>query len=247
MTDINTISALNLLNPAATIGHNHPPDPIDEALTAITDLYDEALNFADGEPIDSDAMHDTVTALRDALHEAGKAADALRVEAKKPLDEQIDAIQSRFNPAIQPKKGMVDRAKASLGELLAAWRKQEADKKAAIAAAARLEAERIAKEAQDAKRASAGNLVAREEAEALLVEAKQAEKQARRDDKAATSGLGLRTVWRAELVDVEKALDWCYGRDPDAFRALCQSQADNQVGAGMRSVPGFRVWEDKIV
>ncbi|TPJ86935.1 MULTISPECIES: hypothetical protein [unclassified Mesorhizobium] len=229
------------------IGHNQPPDPIDEALTAIHDLYDEALNFADGAAIDSEAMHDTVTALRDAIHEAGKAADALRVEAKRPLDEQIAAIQERFNPAIQPKKGMVDRAKASLGELLAAWRKQEADKKAAIAAAARLEAERIAKEAQDAIRASAGNLAAREEAEALLVEAKQAEKQAKRDDKAATSGLGLRTVWRAELVDVEKALDWCYGRDPDAFRALCQSQADTVVRAGMRSVPGFRVFEDKIV
>ncbi|MBZ9921668.1 hypothetical protein LB579_28635 [Mesorhizobium sp. BR1-1-7] len=229
------------------IGHNNPPDPITEALSAITDLYDEAKNFADGEPIDSEAMHDTVTALRDAIHEAGKAADALRVEAKKPLDEQIAAIQDRFNPAIQPKKGMVDRAKASLAELLAAWRKQEADRKAAIAAAARLEAERIAKEAQDAIRASAGNLAAREEAEALLVEAKQAEKKAKRDDKAATSGLGLRTVWRAELVDVEKALDWCYGRDPDAFRALCQSQADTVVRAGMRMVPGFRVWEDKVV
>lgn len=238
---------MNLLNPAATIGHNHPIDPIDEALTAIADLYDEAKNFADGEPINSEVMHDTVTALRDAIHEAGKAADALRVEAKRPLDEQIAAIQDRFNPAIQPKKGMVDRAKASLGELLAAWRKQEADKKAAIAAAARLEAERIAKEAQDAIRASAGNLAAREEAEALLVEARQAEKQAKRDDKAATSGLGLRTVWRAELEDMEKALDWGFGRAPERFMAIVQTMAEGVVRSGMRSVPGFRVLEERVV
>lgn len=238
---------MTLLNPAAIIGHNHPVDPIDDALAAIQDLYDEAKNFGDGAAIDSEAMHDTVTALRDQIHEAGKAADALRVEAKKPLDEQIDAIQSRFNPAIQPKKGMVDRAKASLGELLAAWRKAEADKKAAIAAAARLEAERIAKEAQDAMRASSGNLAAREEAEALLTEAKQAEKQAKRDDKAATSGLGLRTVWRAELKDEAAALDWAYGRAPEQFREMVQTMAEGVVRTGMRSVPGFRVFEEKVV
>jgi hypothetical protein len=238
---------MTLLNPAAVIGHNHPTDPIDDSLQAIADLYDEARHFADGQAIDSEAMHDTVTALRDAIHEAGKAADALRVEAKKPLDEQIAAIQERFNPFIQPKKGKVDQAKASLGELLAAWRKRIADEKAAIAAAARLEAERIAKEAQDAIRASAGNLAAREEAEALLVEAKQAEKQARRDDKAAASGLGLRTIWRAELKDEAAALDWAYGRAPEQFRQMVQTMAEGVVRAGMRSVPGFRVFEEKVV
>ncbi|MBZ9943464.1 hypothetical protein LB533_20470 [Mesorhizobium sp. BR1-1-13] len=238
---------MTLLNPAAVIGHNHPVDPIDSALSHIQDLYDEALNFADGEPIADEAMHDTVTALRDAIHEAGKAADALRVEAKKPLDEQIAAIQDRFNPFIQPKKGKVDQAKASLGELLAAWRKAEADKKAAIAAAAREEAERAAKAAQDAMRASAGNLAAREEAEALLTEAKQAEKQAKRDDKAATVGLGLRTVWRCTMVDEAASLDWAYGRAPEQFKAMVQGMAEGVVRAGMRSVPGFKVWEEKVV
>lgn len=242
MTDLNTISALDLINPRAVKGDNQPPiDPIEDALTAIDDLYGEAKNFCDGEVIASQEMHDTVTALYDAIHEAGKAADALRVEAKKPFDLQITAIQDRFNPFIQPKKGKVDLAKASLGELLAAWRKKEADKKAAVAREAAIEAERLAEEARLALQASAGNLAAREDAELLVKEAAAVGRFA----KAATKGpTGLRSVWKAELVDEATALDWCFARDPDAFRTLVQSQADAVVRAGMRMVPGFRVWED---
>lgn len=225
----------------------HNQDPVDLALSAIADLFDEAKNFADGEPIDSQAMHDEIEKLYDALHEAGKTADALRKEAKKPLDDQIDALQSKFNPYIQPKKGKVDLGKAELGVLLAAWRKRVADEKAAIAAAARAEADRIAAEAQAAIRASSGNLAAREEAEALLTAAKQADRHAKREDKAATTGTGLRSVWRAELVDEAAALDWAYGRAPDDFRGLVQGMADTVVRAGMRMVPGFRVFETKVV
>jgi len=47
-------------------------------------------------------------------------------------------------------------------------------------------------------------------------------------------------------VDEDAALTWAYNRDPDAFRQLCQSQADAVVRAGMRMVPGFRVWEDRV-
>lgn len=222
--------------------HNQPKvDPIDDSLTAIADLYDEAKNFADGEAIASQEMHDTVTALYDAIHEAGKAADALRVEAKKPLDLQITAIQDRFNPFIQPKKGKVDLAKSALGELLAAWRRKVAEEKARVAEAARKEAERLAEKAR-AIRAD-GDLAAKEASELLIKEAAAATKFAKAQEKGPT---GLRSVWRAELVDEEKALDWAYSRSPEEFRALCQSAADGQVRAGMRMVPGFRVFEEKV-
>ncbi|MFU0504142.1 hypothetical protein [Pseudaminobacter sp. NGMCC 1.201702] len=220
---------------------NHNADPIDVALDHIQDLYDEAKNFADGEPIDSEEMHDAITKLYDAIHDAGKAADALRVEVKKPLDEQINAIQSRFNPFIQPKKGKVDLAKASLGALLAAWRRHVQEEKAHIAEEARKEAERLAEEARAIRKD--GNLEATEAAELLIKEAAAVSRFAKAQEKGPT---GLRTVWRAELVDIEKALDWAYGRDPDAFRALCQSQADAVVRAGMRMVPGFRVFDEKV-
>lgn len=233
-------------NPRAVIGNNQPPeeDPIAEALARVQDLYDTAKDFADGEPIADEAMHDTISALRDAIHEAGKAADALRVEAKRPFDEGAAKVQERFNPFIQPKKGLVDKAKASLGELLAAWRKKVADEKAALAAKAKAEADRLAAAAQEAMAASAGNLAAREDAELLVKEAAAVERFAKQATKGPT---GLRTVWKADLVDKEAALDWAFARAPEEFMAIAQSHADAVVRAGMRMVPGFRVWEDRVV
>lgn len=231
----------------ATIGHNAPPEPPYVAIfQEIDDLYDEAKNLADGEEIDSAALADMVTGIHDKLHALGKKADELRVEEKRPLDEAVAAIQSKFNPYIQPKKGKVDLAKSALGTLLAAWRKKLADEKAAEAAAAAAKAEEARRTAQEAIRASAGNLAEREAAEETLKEAKALERQASRANKAATTGTGLRKVYSAEIADEEKAMDWAYNHAPGEFVALALSLANEQVRAGARSVPGFVVKEDVV-
>ncbi|RVL38004.1 hypothetical protein [Sinorhizobium meliloti] len=234
-------------NPLAVKGHNQPPpSDFDLIKQGIEDLYEEARNFADGEPIASQEMHDAIEELRTQLHEAGKRADALRVEEKRPLDEQIKAIQDAYNPLIQPKRGRVDLAKSALDALLTPYRTRIAQEKAAEAArvAAAAEAARVA--ATEAIRASSGNLAAREEAEELLADAKKLERQAGRANKAAATGTGLRTVWKAELVDDAAALDWFYGERPDAFRELIQSLADEAVRRGVRKVPGFVVRDEKV-
>ncbi|MDW9650813.1 hypothetical protein GOB33_22275 [Sinorhizobium meliloti] len=230
-------------NPLAVKGHNQ--SPFDLIRQEIEDLYEEAKNWADGEPIASQEMHDAIEQLRDSLHDAGKRADALRVEEKRPLDDQIKAIQDKFNPLIQPKRGRVDMAKSALDALLTPWRTRIADEKAAEAARVAAEAEAARVAATEAIRASSGNLAAREEAESLLQDAKRLERTAKRADKAATTGTGLRTVWRAELVDEAAALDWFYGERPDAFRELIQSLADEAVRRGVRKIPGFNVLEEK--
>jgi hypothetical protein len=230
-----------------TVPTTHNQDPFTAISQEINDLFDEAKNFADGEPITSPEMHDAVSSLYDMLHEAGKRADTLRVEEKKPLDDAVKAIQDRFNPFIQPKKGKVDLGKSALGVLLAAWRVRVAKEKEDAARKAREEADRIAAEAQAAIRASAGNLAAREEAEALLKEAKAADRFAKREDRQATTGTGLRSVWKAVLKDAEVALEWGWGRDAARFTALVQDMASEAVRAGARSVPGFEVVEERVV
>jgi hypothetical protein len=228
----------------ATIGHNQ--SPFEAIKQEIEDLFDEAKNWADGEAISSQAIHDQIEKLRDSIHDAGKRADALRVEEKKPLDDQVKAVQDKFNPLIQPKRGKVDLAKSTLDALLTPWRTRVAAEKAAEAARKAAEAAAATLAAQEAIQASSGNLAAREEAEELLADAKSLAKTARRADKAATTGLGLRTVWDVTLVDEEAALDWAYGRAADEFRALAQKNAEEQVRAGVRSVPGFSVVERKV-
>lgn len=230
-------------NPIAVAGHNNPPEQ--SILDQIADLYDEAKNWADGEPITSQEMADAITLLREQIHEAGKKADAERIAEKKPHDDAAAAVQAKFNPFIQPKKGKVDLAKAALDDLLTPWRKKKADEAAAEARRIAEEAEAARAAAQEAMRASSGNLAAREEAEAVLAEAKKLEKTAKRADKAATTGTGLRTYWVVEMVDQEAALDWAYNRAPGDFITAAQALAEAVVRQGVRQVPGFVVREEK--
>jgi len=228
-------------------GSNGGPPIIDptEEFQWIDDLFDEAKNWADGEPITTPEMAEAITALYDGLHEAGKSAEALRVAEKAPLDLQVDAIQARYNPYVQAKRGKVAMGKDALGVLLTAWRTEQQRIAAEAARVAREEADAIIKEAEEAIRASAGNLVEREAAEQTLQFARTADKFARRSEKAATTGTGLRTVWVATLADPEAALEWAYGRDPARFLALVQQMADEAVRSGVRVVPGFEVKEEK--
>lgn len=224
-------------------------DPEFEAIQQrVNDLYDEARNFADGEPIASEDMAEAITALFDGLHVAGNEAEALRKAAVKPLDEAKTAIQALYHPLIgdtKSGKGKVIRGKEALQALLTPWRTQVAAEKAAAAQKARDEAEALRKEAEEAIRSSAGNLEARESAEEVLEYAKEADRFARRTEKAATTGLGLRTKWVAVMTDEGEALDWAYTRAPARFAELVQQMADEHVRAGSREVPGFRVEQER--
>lgn len=231
---------------AGSVPKTHNQPPYIAIFTEIDDLYEEAKNWADGEAISSQEMHDAIEKLYDGLHEAGKKADALRVEEKKPLDDQVAAVQSRYNPYIQPKRGKVDLAKSTLGALLAPWRKKVADEKAAEAAKQAAEAAAAKEAAEAAIRSSSGNLGAREYAEELLADAKKLERGAKRADKAATTGLGLRSVWNVNIVDEEKALEWAYLLAPGDFMALALSMAEEKVRGGVRSIDGFSIVEDKV-
>lgn len=229
-------------------GHNGGPPLDDEAaiMSAIDDLYGEARNWADGEPIASQEVADAITKLHDGLHDLGKRGDELRIEEKRPWDEKVDAVQAKWNPYVQPKKGRVAVAKAALSELLTAWRTAVAAKAAEEAAAKRAEAERLAEEAQAAIRASAGNLAERELAEEKLAEAKDANKWANRAEKKATTGTGLRTTWVTTIADEAEALTWAYEHRPDEFLALALSLAESEVRVGKRKIAGFNIEERKI-
>ena len=93
--------------------------PFDELVLEIDDLFAEAANWADGSPVENQAQCDALDVLDKALLDAGKRLDALRVEEKRPLDEQVQAIQDRYNPFIQPKKGKVDLARSALNPVRA--------------------------------------------------------------------------------------------------------------------------------
>lgn len=240
-------------------GHNGPPPdeaPSDEAPSAydairqeIEDLFLEAKNWADGEPISDQKQADAVTALLELIADAMKRAEEARKEEKRPLDEAVAEIQERYNRLIGKTTRLTGRAvlaKEALQGLLTPWRNKLEEERRAEAARLAKEAADAAAAAQAAMQASRGNLEEREKAEELYQAAQDIERVAKRADKAATTKTGLRSVWSAEMVDQEKALDWAWGYAPERLVAATQQLADEAVRGGMRTVPGFLVKEDRV-
>jgi len=243
---------------AEPIHHIPNATPFDLIAKHLEGLIDEARNFADGEPVASQGQADAVSALIESLRIAAKDADAERVRENKPHDDAKAAVQAKYAPLIADPKNKspgkvwkaIDALKACLQPYLA---KLDAEKREAERVA-REAADKAAKDAADAMRAAAANdLQAREEAEALIADAEAAQKVAKAaaGDKAHASGgsraMGFRSVWKATRDNTQTAAQHYWSVNPNAFDALVQKLADDDVRAGKRSIPGFTITEERVL
>lgn len=234
------------------IGHNLPDE--ERAFAAfeahIGDLFEEAKNFLDGQPIDSDGAADAVSKLMEMIRTAAKDADKARAAEKKPHDDAAKAVQARWKPLLDK----ADMAVSTCKRVLAPWLARKEAEARATAEAARKEAEEKARIAAEAmQQTTVNDLAGREQAEALLEDAKAAEQAASRAEKVRPQASGdtravtLRTTYRPELVNASEALRHYVAANPDAIKACLQSLAETDVRNGKRSLPGFVIHEDKTV
>lgn len=220
--------------------------PFDEIEHEIGELYEQISGVG---TIENETQHEQVTALYDALHDAGKRAEELRKEMVKPFDDGKAKVQEQFHPLIgdtKKGKGKVIRGKEVLQDVLGPWRKRLAEEKAAAArkAAEEAEAERLA--AIEAMRQSSGDLDAREHAEQMLTSAVQAERFAKQAHKQATTGLGLRTVWTARIVDQRAAVLSAMKREPEKFLELALEIGKRAATSGVRSLDGYEIYSERV-
>lgn len=218
--------------------------PFDEVSLEISELYEQIAGVT---AIENEAQHEAVTALFEALHDAGKRAEELRKEMVKPFDEGKAKVQEQFHPLIgdtKKGKGKVIRGKEVLQDVLGPWRKRLAEEKAAAArkAAEEAEAERMA--AIEAMRQSSGDIEAREQAEQMLTSADQAERFAKQAHKQATTGLGLRTVWTARIVDQRAAVLSAMKREPEKFIELSLEIGKRAATSGVREMSGYEIYSE---
>lgn len=253
---------MNIVVTSGLMGHNNPPveiesTPFEMSEVEIGDLYAEAKNWLDGEPVTTQAQADGLSKLIDDLRKAGKLADERRVEENKPFDDGKAEVQARYAPLIadtKSVKGKVPLAVDMAKKALAPWLQKLEDEKQAAAKKAREQADAKMKAAQDALRSSqVADLEKREAAEALIREAEKADAAATKAESSkahATGGsraMGLRSVWRAEMTDARAAAAhyWVTRRgDVDAF---FQGLADADVRAGKREIPGFMIAETRVL
>lgn len=256
----------NEANPRVVLGDNRPPadapapNPFQAIVTHLSDLLIEAANWADGKKVETQAQADAVGRLISDLREGADAAEALRVAEKAPLDEQIKAIQDRFNVWLAPLKNKVpgkipvaiDALQATAKPFLDAERKRLQD----IADAAEKERQDKAAAAAAAIRATdVSDLAGREAAEALVTEAEKATRAAASAAAAkpmmhgGARARGLTATYTARLDDPRAALLFYWGGKDgpgagrDALIACIQTLAQADVNRKVHTIPGVFVVE----
>lgn len=247
-------------NPRAVIGSNRPPiemTAFDAVKIHIEDLYEEAKQWVDGTPVETQDQADAVNTLKATIKDAIKAAEEARVKEIAPHKAKVDEIQDRFNELIGKNKtvtGIAVKAEEACNAALRPFLLELERQQNEAARAAREEAARKQAEAMEAMRQrDTANLAQREEAERLVKEAKAAEDAARKAEgaKAHAKGdgraTGLRTVHRAIMADKKDAAAWVWVYHNDELMEFVQNLADKAVRAGARSIKGFNVIEEKVL
>lgn len=222
---------------------NRPAEPAVMFAEEIADLMLEAKNYLDGEPIANAHQAEAVSAILNRARRISNDADDIRKAEKRPHDDAGKVVQSKWRPILEA----ADLAASTAKQALAPWLVKLDDEQRAIAEAARIEAERMAAIALEARHSASGNLTAVEDAERLTKAAVAAGKDAARADKAkplATGGeraVGLVDKFTPELVDPVEALKHYRATVPNELKIWLLDQAMQDVRAGARLIPGFLV------
>lgn len=240
-------------------GHIHlrnEPTPFDALRINLDDLLTEAHNWADGEPAATQEQVDEIARLIDDLNAGAKAMEAERVTEKKPLDEQIQAIQDRYNVYLAPLKNKTPgKVPTAIDALNAAKRPFLIAEEAKLEEArqkARDEAEKAAREAAEAARqANAASLEEREAVDAKIKAAEDAQRAAKiaENAKAHAHGggraQGLRTRVVADVTDLDAAVRHYWSENRQAFAELIQKLADDDARQNRRSAKGVAFRDER--
>ena len=226
------------MNAPAKIGHNNPPDAIDEALAPYGDHISEAENWLDGAAVETEAQMKAVDALLQRIKMAERAVTEAKEAEAKPLHDAWKAALARYKPTLED----LDRIKKGLVAAVDGFKRRLAAEKAEAQRKARAEAEAAARAAAEAALAAQASDI---EAQRRAAEAQAAADLAQAQATAASKDKvrGLRTVTRYEVTDHRALLHWIAQHDRDALTAFIEDYAQRRhrdVNAD-----GLRVWQEK--
>lgn len=220
------------------VGHNNPPDPIDEALAPFGDFISEAEVWLDGSAVEDESQMKAVDAILKQIKAAEKAVKEAEESEAKPIYDAWKEAKARFAPTLTD----LDRIKKGLVAIVDTFKRKLAAEKAEAERKARAEAERKMREAQEAARL----------ADETNIEAQRAAAQAKADADAAVKAVavaskdtvkGMRTVTRFEVTDYKAAINWIARNDRDALMAFVDEYARRNHKS--KVIGGVRTWDDK--
>jgi len=203
---------------AVSIGHNSPPDPIDDALAPFGDTIAEAESWLDGQAVENEGQMEAVDALLKGVKSARKAVSDAEESAAKPIYDQWKAEKAKFAPTLTD----LDRLVRGLVAIVDGFKRKLAAGKEAARKKAEAEAWEATRNAREAHAAAqAGNIDAQREADHLAQEAKEKQAAAAKANKDVVRG--LRWYDLHEILDHRAALHWIAKNDRDAVTAFIEA------------------------
>ncbi len=224
---------------AVSMGHNLPPNPIDEALAPFGDTITEAEGWLDGKPVETEGQMKAVDTLIKEMKAAKKAVEGAEESAAKPIYDQWKAEKAKFAPTLTDLDRIVKGLVATVDVFK---RKLAAEKEAARKEAERLAWEETRKAQEDARLAAATDIEAQRAAAAAMDAAEAAQRAAK--DAAKDTVKGLRMVTKYEITDHRALLHWIAKNDKDAVFAFIEEWARKEHKA-CADAEGLRVWTEK--
>lgn len=187
------------------MGHNAPPDPIDEALAPFGDIITEAEGWLDGSPVETEAQMRAADDLIKGIKSARKAVDDARDAATKPLHDAWKGEVAQWKPT----QDDLDRLVRGLVAMVDGFKRKLAAEKAEREAALRAEAEAKAESARQAHlAANPADIDAMRQADAAIAEAEQARIKAAVASRDTVKG--MRTVEITEIIDLQAYARWLW-------------------------------------
>ena len=218
--------------------HNNPPDPLDEALAPYADYIAEAEGWLDGQAVTDEGQMKAVDALLKEIKSAEKAVKNAEESEAKPIYDQWKAAKARFTPTLDD----IGRLKKGLADLVNDFKKKLAAEKAEAERLARIEAEKAAREAEEAARkADSMNIEEQRAAAEKMEAARQAQEAAKAASKDQVKG--LRTVTKYAIDDHRAALHWIAQNDREAVTDFIDEYV--RKNHRTKTIGGVRVWQDK--
>lgn len=228
------------MNDTPEIGHNNPPDVIDDVVATYADVISESENWCDGKEVENEDQLKAVEELTAQMKSAIKDLESARKEETGPLHKAWQDANARFKPTADD----FERIKKALIAAVDPFKKKLADEKEAKRRAA-YEAQRAA-EAEAAKlaaaaEANAANLEAQREAEEAKKRAQHVKKEASAANKDKVKG--MRTVHHFEIQDMRALISWIAKNDKVAIASFATQYA--QENHRDKELDGVRTWETK--
>ena len=221
-----------------TIGHNNPPDAIDEATAPFSQAIEEAQNWLDGTVIDTESQMIAVDAIIKELRSAKAHIAKAKKSATAPLHDAWKNEIARWKPT----EDDVDRRLKGLAAVVDQFKRDLAKQKEEAKKAAYEEARRKEQEAEEARRkASPADYEAQVAADRAAQEAMEAKKAASAANKDTVKG--MRTVHHHEITDHRALLHWIAANDKPAMTAFIEDYA--RRNARSRPMDGVRTWTEK--